>query len=699
MPRLSKQEAIKNALDFTGAKVYKWEIPAEEALLKEITHDKNATYYPQPSLIYFSGDGEMNIAAMRLAYVLEVFANSPLSKKEIFVDAISGKILGVRQKLYDVDVNANAQTAYSGLQQITTDQVNTNLYRLRSANRGNGIVVLNMSGQGMNYGGATDFTNSSTTWSTFNPAIDRYATDAMWGQQKTYDFYKTTFNRNRVDNAGLALYGYVHTNLVAFGFSNNTNAFWDGSKMTYRDGSSTVTPLTALDIVGHEITHGLTQYTAKLIYNGESGALNESFSDMLGTASEFFGKPNTADWLIGENIGTPFRSMSNPKQYGQPNTYHGQYYYTGNSDNGGVHTNSGVSNYWFYLVASGGGGVNDLNNAYSVQGVGISQAQTIAYNTLVYYINNTSCGFALCRNLSIQAAKDSYGYSSSAVKAVQNAWYAVGVGNAYPVVTGTSAFCTSNVYSVSNLNAGASVTWTVSPSGIVNLTPNGSQVTATKVSQGNATITATISRGGDDNGEAAAISITTTTSSSITYNINGPCSNGYQTWALSATANMPGAYNWHWTVDPGFSGSANIMQPNQSSTYVDVQVGGGISVTYSDLCGETSPRNGVTVYSNCGHYSAVNIYPNPTTGLVNVDFNVKDSVSTVNPTKPQAVLLPETVDLFSEKSSSALFLQTKKVIIQNQNKAIFNVSGLAPGLYFIHINYRNNTVEKTIQVN
>jgi len=70
MPRLSKQEAIKNALDFTGAKVYKWEIPAEEALLKEITHDKNATYYPQPSLIYFSGDGEMNIAAMRLAYVL-----------------------------------------------------------------------------------------------------------------------------------------------------------------------------------------------------------------------------------------------------------------------------------------------------------------------------------------------------------------------------------------------------------------------------------------------------------------------------------------------------------------------------------------------------------------------------------------------------------------------------------------------------
>ena len=231
MPRLSKQEAIKNALDFTGAKVYKWEIPAEEALLKEITHDKNATYYPQPSLIYFSGDGEMNIAAMRLAYVLEVYANSPLSKKEIFVDAISGKILGVRQKLYDVDVNANTQTANSGLQQITTDQVSNNLYRLRSANRGNGIVVLNMSGQGMNYGGATDFTNSSTTWSTFNPAIDRYATDAMWGQQKTYDFYKTTFNRNSVDNAGLALYGYVHTNLVAFGFSNNINAFWDGSKI------------------------------------------------------------------------------------------------------------------------------------------------------------------------------------------------------------------------------------------------------------------------------------------------------------------------------------------------------------------------------------------------------------------------------------------------------------------------------------
>jgi len=162
---------------------------------------------------------------------------------------------------------------------------------------------------------------------------------------------------------------------------------------------------------------------------------------------------------------------------------------------------------------------------------------------------------------------------------------------------------------------------------------------------------------------------------------------------------MQGANNWLWTVDPGFSGQAYIHSPSSSSTFIDVKGGGGVSVKYTDQCGETA-KNGVTIYSSC-FTSAVtaNIYPNPTTSIVNVDFNLKQSNSSANNPHLQAVLLPETVELFTGKTAKAISLQTKKDIIQNGNKAVFNVDQLAPGFYFIHINYQNNVIEKTIEVN
>src|SRR5690606_7583791 len=113
-----------------------------------------------------------------------------------------------------------------------------------------------------------------------------------------------------INDLGFALNSYVHYD------AGYANAFWDGNRMTYGDGNSWIDPLTALDITAHEITHGLTDYTADLVYRMESGALNESFSDIFAAAIEHYGRPNKNNWNIGEDIGVTLRSMSNPNLYG-----------------------------------------------------------------------------------------------------------------------------------------------------------------------------------------------------------------------------------------------------------------------------------------------------------------------------------------------------------------------------------------------
>jgi Zn-dependent metalloprotease len=154
--------------------------------------------------------------------------------------------------------------------------------------------------------------------------------------------------------------------------------------------------LTSLDVVGHEIAHGLTEFSARLIYANESGALNESFSDIFGTALEFEARPNRANWTVGEDIGGAFRSMINPKAYGNPDTYGGKYWVNQNcipsraNDYCGVHSNSGVQNRWFYLVAQGDTGVNDQADSFQVSGIGMTKAAEISFRNLTVYLTPSS---------------------------------------------------------------------------------------------------------------------------------------------------------------------------------------------------------------------------------------------------------------------------------------------------------------------
>jgi PKD repeat protein len=401
-PTLKEQDAFDKAISYVHASSYQWE----------------STSNSRPT-------GELTILPIDSTYILtykfDIYATEPLSRQYIFVDASNGNIVKTYNRIHIIDAVGTAKTMYNGNVSITTDSYNGS-YRLREAGRGNGIETYNLN-HGTNYASATDFTDTDNNW-TDTIDYNHAANDAHYATEATYDYYFTKFGRNSYDNNGAKIKSYVHYS------RNYVNAFWDGTSMTYGDGNGTTyLPLTPIEVVAHEITHGVTEHSAGLIYSGESGALNESFSDIFGIVIDFFKNPATANYLMGDAMSlthTPFRSMQNPNDYGCPGTYKGLYWDPSQE----VHTNSGVQNHWFYFLCEGGIGTNELGNSYTITGIGREKAAKIAYRTLTVYLTPSS-NYADARFYSIQSAIDLFGDCSPEVIAVTNAWYAVGVGTTY----------------------------------------------------------------------------------------------------------------------------------------------------------------------------------------------------------------------------------------------------------------------------
>ncbi|MEZ4937305.1 MAG: M4 family metallopeptidase [Crocinitomicaceae bacterium] len=420
---LSESAALIKAKSHIGATTYKWELSEEEEHLKWEQNDPTATYFPSGELVYVSPAGKYASEEVRLAYKFNIYAHQPVSRQDVYVDAQTGQILLENEIIHHADAVGTAVTGYSGNQTITADDQGGGSFRLRETGRGNGVRTFNMQ-EGTSYGGSVDFTDADNNWNNVNAQLDQYATDAHWGAEMTYDYFLNAHGRNSIDNNGFQLNSYVHYD------SGYDNAFWDGQRMTYGDGSNN-NPFTAIDIAGHEIGHGLTSFTADLVYQDEPGALNESFSDIFGVLVEHYGRPSNWNWTMGEDIGFILRNMSNPNATGDPDTYFGNNWAPlGGADNGGVHTNSNVQNYWFYLAANGDNGTNDNGDSYNVTGIGLSDAADVAYRNLTVYLVNSS-DFADARFYGIQSAIDLFGSCSNEVETITNAWYAVGVGPAY----------------------------------------------------------------------------------------------------------------------------------------------------------------------------------------------------------------------------------------------------------------------------
>jgi Zn-dependent metalloprotease len=473
-PSISRETAFKKAVNHIGASKYLWENPENAS--------KIGYYKPEGELVFLPSmidQGKKNTdQKVRLAYKFDIYATSPVSRGDLYIDAITGEALYYNATIKHLGeyshgknssinatgatntkaakalfVSANAATRYSGTLSIQT-ALSGSSYILSDATRGNGIQTYNMK-KGTNYGTAVNFTDSDNNWTAaeFNNANkDNAALDAHWGAEKTFDYLSTVHGRNSYDNLGAVIKSYVHYDLAY------DNAYWNGSVMTYGDGSDTYfDALTSLDVAAHEIGHAVCEKTANLAYQKESGAMNEAFSDIWGACIEYYAAPSKSTWLIGEDIERragrlALRSMSNPKSEGQPDTYGGTYWKTIEcgtptqaNDYCGVHTNSGVLNHWFYILTIGKSGTNDIGNSYNVTGINIDKAAKIAYRLESVYLSANST-YANARTYGIQSATDLFGAGSPEVIATTNAFYAIGVGSAYGVLD----YCSSKGNSVAD---------------------------------------------------------------------------------------------------------------------------------------------------------------------------------------------------------------------------------------------------------
>lgn len=409
---------MSKALNYVSAKKYKWEDANLEKLLKQNTNNLSATYYPKGELVITKDflKGGNNLV---LAWKYTISSLVPNNEQWIYVDAIMGDVVRETPLIYDVNTPCTAQTRYSGNLGITGDSF-AGGFRLRENRNGVDVQTLNLQ-HTINNANAIGFRNSNTNftngnWINFNQ--DQAALDVHWGAENVLDYLRTVYNRNSIDGNGIRVLSYVHYD------ANWANAQWVGGTnnhyMRYGDGDGIIfNPLTALDICGHEMGHGITEFTASLSPGTqESGALNEGFSDIWGACVEHWAAPAKQTWLIGEEIFattifTCIRNLQNPKSTtaseGQhPDTYHGNFW----DNNGEPHNNSTVLSHWFYLLSQGGNGTNDIGNTYSVIGIGINDAQLIAFRAESMYLNS-SAAYADARNTTIQAARDLFGIGSA----------------------------------------------------------------------------------------------------------------------------------------------------------------------------------------------------------------------------------------------------------------------------------------------
>lgn len=374
-------------------------------------------------------------SAVYYCWKVLVVSKVPLKSRIILLDAESGEIIKVRI-LGNYCFPGTGTTAHHGTQNIHSQYINSILgYRLYDAcNHTNFTATLHTIEEGLN----PEYYDSDNSWTN---SSDIPGVQTHWAAHMVLEYFGSYWGRNSYDGNGGNL---ICNNDFNFPIGNNSNHFalWDeintihlgvGSPFDNYDNYNT------LDIIGHEFTHGVTQHEGDLSYQNESGALNESFSDIFGTAVERWVTGNE-NWEMGEQRGTPMRNLSNPNLYGQPDTRLGDNWFhldgcipNGNAndpeynDNCGVHTNSGVQNYWFYLLVNGGNDTNDLNNIFNVVGIGFEDAIAITYRNLTLELSGDD-NYDDAREGSINAATFLFGANSQQVCSVKQAWYAVGVG-------------------------------------------------------------------------------------------------------------------------------------------------------------------------------------------------------------------------------------------------------------------------------
>ena len=407
---VSSKEAIKIAETFIKMKSNK---PENEKANEVKNNDsdiqlKKIEYVatPKAETYLYNYDGEWQVVQI----VTLQFMGAKPGNWRIFVNAETGNVIDSFNAINHAAATGTGVGVNGQTRSLNLDYSNSK-YSLTDLTKGAVIYTYNMNNSSNT--SSLPGTLVTDTDNNFNSTVQGAAVDAHYNIGLTYDYFKNNFNRNSYNNAGAAIKSSVH-----FG-SNYNNAFWNGVQMVYGDGDGvTFKALSgALDVVAHEFTHAVTEKTANLEYRSQSGALNESMSDVFG----YFVEGDVQDWQMGEDCYTPnkagdaLRDLRDPTLYGQP-AHMNNYLVrpeTEAGDWGGVHSNSGIPNKAFYLTATS---INDN-----------IKTSKIYYRALTTYLTPTS-KFIDARNALLQASTDLYGVNGIEYNAVASAFTQVGIG-------------------------------------------------------------------------------------------------------------------------------------------------------------------------------------------------------------------------------------------------------------------------------
>ena len=414
------QESIQPAITLETAKSL-----VENEVLMGILSDQKLTVdnYNEFTPIYKKGrlciadkSYPLESGQYTLAWIFEMDHQSwPPQVDEYVVNAKTGDIISRISKIHYESIEVEVETKYYGFRKIIMDSIGPQEYFLRDLTRGGGIVT---------HDGFTDeLYQSEDPFDWIKHEFEyEVATDVHFCMEEYYDFMLNTFNWKSYDNKDSEMKSTIHARPNA----SFVNAYWTGDQAFFGDGDcNSYTPLTSLDVVAHEFTHGFTQSTSNLIYANESGGLNESMSDIFGKMSEYYTTPNEFSWELGGTFARDsstrnFRSLKDPNKYNNPKYYKGKFWANQ------VHNMSGVQNYWFYLISDGEKGKNEKNKSYNVKAIGKDKAIQIVFLMQTVYLTPNST-YRDAVNASIEATKDLYGDGGPEMKAVLAAWKAVGL--------------------------------------------------------------------------------------------------------------------------------------------------------------------------------------------------------------------------------------------------------------------------------
>ena len=452
-PTISAERAIDRAAADLGTNI-------EKILAKTATFKHLADFSPESELVIYTKTGDNE---SKLAWHLTIYP-STMERWEYFVDAKNGSIIHKYNHTCNFygDIGTHADHATTPLKEKreTVESFDllppetTNAIDLNGINRQintysiNGKHYMIDASQPMFDGAKSEFPDNTVgviqTWDFDNQATNTEspklyhvtsesgnwnnptAVSAQYNAQVSYEYFRTTFNRSSFDGQGGSIISLI--NVADEDGEGLDNAFWNGKAMFYGNGRTAFKPIAgALDVGGHEISHGVIRNTANLIYEGESGAINESFADIFGVMID------RDDWLLAEdvvntdvftsgamrNIQDPHNGVNAGDAGWQPKNVSEQY--TGEQDNGGVHRNSGIANYAYYLFAT-------------ASEVGKDKAEQVYYRALTTYLTASS-QFVDLRLAVLQSATDLHGENSSELEAARAAFDAAGILDGEPTRT------------------------------------------------------------------------------------------------------------------------------------------------------------------------------------------------------------------------------------------------------------------------